>query len=134
MRSVIIRGYSSQIAQNVHPLVVVADDDPAFRMLLRVNLELESYRVLEAGNAADVRSALSREGVALVLLDVRLGEDDGIELARELRAAHPRLAIAFLTGSTIAPAEEAHEVGDAVVQKPFELEELSETVARLTRR
>jgi DNA-binding response OmpR family regulator len=134
MRSVIIRGYSSQIAQTVHPLVVVADDDPAFRMLLRVNLELESYRVLEAGNAADVRAAMSEEGVSLVLLDVRLGEDDGIELARELRDTHPRLAIAFLTGSTIAPAEEAHEVGDAVVQKPFELEELSETVARLTRR
>jgi two-component system, OmpR family, response regulator len=131
---VIIRGYSSQIAQTVHPLVVVADDDPAFRMLLRVNLELESYRVREAANAAEVRTALGEEGVDLVLLDVRLGEDDGIELARELRGTRPKLAIAFLTGSTIAPFEEAHQVGDAVVQKPFELEELSETVARLTRR
>jgi two-component system OmpR family response regulator len=131
---VIIRGYSSQIAQTVHPLVVVADDDPAFRMLLRVNLELESYRVREAANAADVRTALGEEGVDLVLLDVRLGEDDGIALARELRGTRPKLAIAFLTGSTIAPFEEAHQVGDAVVQKPFELAELSETVARLTRR
>ena len=103
-------------------------------MLLRVNLELESYRVFEAGNAAQVRAALSGESVALVLLDVRLGDDDGIKLARELREAHPGLPIAFLTGSTIAPAEEAHEVGDAVVQKPFELEELSATVARLIRR
>ena len=103
-------------------------------MLLRVNLELESYRVLEAANAADVRGALGQEDVALVLLDVRLGEDNGIELARELRGTHPELPIAFLTGSTIAPSEEAHQVGDAVVQKPFELDELSETVARLTQR
>jgi two-component system phosphate regulon response regulator PhoB len=131
---VIIRGYSSQIAQTVQPLVVVADDDPAFRMLLRVNLELESYRVREAANAAEVRAALAEEGVDLVLLDVRLGEDDGIELARELRGTRPKLAIAFLTGSTLGPSEEAHLVGDAVVQKPFELDELSETVARLTRR
>jgi DNA-binding response OmpR family regulator len=112
---------------------VVADDDAAFRMLLRVNLELESYRVREAANAADVRAALGEERVALVLLDVRLGEDDGIELARELRETRPELAIAFLTGSTFAPSEAA-QLGDAVVQKPFELEELSETVARLTRR
>jgi two-component system OmpR family response regulator len=129
---VIIRGYSSQIAQIVHPLVVVADDDPAFRMLLRVNLELERYRVLEAGSAAEVREATTGDTVRLVLLDVKLGEDDGIELARELRESHPGLAIAFLTGSTLAPDKE-EQIADAFIQKPFDLEELSATVRRLTR-
>jgi DNA-binding response OmpR family regulator len=129
---VIIRGYSSQIAQIVHPLVVVADDDPAFRMLLRVNLELERYRVLEAATAAEVREAMSGNAVRLLLLDVKLGEDDGIELARELREAQPGLAIAFLTGSTLAPGN-GDEIADAFIQKPFDLEELSATVQRLTR-
>jgi DNA-binding response OmpR family regulator len=129
---VIIRGYSSQIAQIVHPLVVVADDDPAFRMLLRVNLELERYQVLEAATAAEVREAMADDAVKLLLLDVKLGDDDGIELARELRGSHPGLAIAFLTGSALAPSN-GDEIADAFIQKPFDLEELSATVQRLTR-
>jgi len=129
---VIIRGYSSQIAQIVHPLVVVADDDPSFRMLLRVNLELERYRVLEAASAAEVRKAMTGPTVGLLLLDVKLGEDNGIELARELRASQPGLAIAFLTGSALAPGK-GEEIADAFIQKPFDLEELSATVKRLTR-
>ena len=128
----IIRGYSSHIAQIVHPLVVVADDDPAFRMLLRVNLELERYRVLEAASAAEVRTAMTGDAVKLLLLDVKLGDDDGIALARELRESQPGLAIAFLTGSTLAPAN-SEEIADAFIQKPFDLEELSATVQRLTR-
>jgi DNA-binding response OmpR family regulator len=128
----IIRGYSSHIAQIVHPLVVVADDDPAFRMLLRVNLELERYRVLEAGTAAEVREVMTGDAVRLLLLDVKLGEDDGIELARELRESQPDLAIAFLTGSALAPGK-GEEIADAFIQKPFDLEELSATVQRLTR-
>ena len=128
----IIRGYSSQIAQIVHPLVVVADDDPAFRMLLRVNLELERYRVLEASTAAEVREATTDDAVKLLLLDVKLGDDDGIELARALRESNPGLAIAFLTGSALAPGD-GEEIADAFIQKPFDLEELSATVRRLTR-
>ena len=93
--------YSGRIAQTVNPLVVVADDDAAFRMLLRVNLELEGYRVLEAENAAEVQESVSSGSVSLVLLDVRLGNDDGIALARDLRAEHPEVAIAFLTGSAV---------------------------------
>jgi two-component system torCAD operon response regulator TorR len=133
MRSGLIRGYSARIAQIAHPVVAVADDDTAFRMLLRINLELEGYRVLEAANAAEIRSALAGGDVDLILLDVRLGDDNGIELAGELRTKHPELKIAFLTGSAFGLANEAGEISDAVIQKPFDLEELSRTVAQLTR-
>jgi DNA-binding response OmpR family regulator len=127
--------YSGRIAQTVHPfVVVVADDDAAFRMLLRVNLELEGYRVFEAEDAGSVQEAVSEGSVSLVLLDVRLGDDDGIALARDLREEHPEVAIAFLTGSAIGLARDAEGAADAVIQKPFDLEELSATVARLTRR
>jgi DNA-binding response OmpR family regulator len=127
--------YSGRIAQTVNQFaVVVADDDAAFRMLLRVNLELEGYRVLEAENAERVQEAVSGDSVSLVLLDVRLGNDDGIALARDLRAEHPEVAIAFLTGSAIGLAEDAEGASDAVIPKPFDLDDLSATVARLTRR
>ena len=113
---------------------MVGDDDPAFRTLLRVNLELEGYRVVEAANADAIRAALVANEVALLLLDVRLGEDNGIELARELRSARPALPIAFLTGSAYGLEEDARAISDNVIEKPFSLDELIETVARLTRR
>ena len=103
-------------------------------MLLRLNLELEGYSVLEAASADEVRRLLGSHEVDLLLLDIRLGHDDGVALARALRGEYPDLAIAFLTGSAFGLEEEAGDVADAVIQKPFTLEALSETVARLTRR
>ena len=102
-------------------------------MLLRINLELDGYRVLEAGSAEEIRQALAGDDVDLILLDVRLGDDDGIELAGQLRGKHAELKIAFLTGSAFGLANEAGAISDAVIQKPFDLEDLSQTVARLTR-
>jgi DNA-binding NtrC family response regulator len=134
MRSQIIRGYSGTIAQNDHPVVVVADDDPALRMLLRVNLELEGYRVVEAGNVAEIRAAIAEGPIALLLLDVRLGDENSVVLARELRSERPDLPIAFLTGSAYGLEEAVRDVSDAIIQKPFRLDELIETVGRLTRR
>jgi two-component system, OmpR family, torCAD operon response regulator TorR len=103
-------------------------------MLLRINLELEGYRVREAENAEEIRKALAGGDVDLILLDVRLGDDDGIELAGELRGQHPELKIAFLTGSAFGLAQGDGGISDAVIQKPFDLEELSRIVAQLTRR
>jgi len=103
-------------------------------MLLRLNLELEGYSVLEGASASEVEALLGSNEVDLLLLDVRLGEDDGVALARQVRAEYPELAIAFLTGSAYGLEQETASVSDAVIQKPFTLEALSETVARLTRR
>jgi CheY-like chemotaxis protein len=119
-------------AQN-HRLVVVADDDEAMRLLCRVNLELEGYRVAEATSQAELDAVMESEDVALVLLDVHLGPDDGIEVARALRASHPHVPVAFVTGS-VHIGERTGAVSDAAIRKPFTLEELIETVHRLARR
>jgi DNA-binding response OmpR family regulator len=117
----------------VHRLVVVADDDDAIRLLCRVNLELEGYRVAEAANSRELGRVADEEEVALVLLDIHLGSEDGIEVARELRARHPGIAIAFLSGS-VDFGERSAAVSDAAIRKPFTLEEFTETVHRLARR
>src|SRR5918997_3441357 len=112
--------------------VLVADDDPAIRLLCRVNLELEGYRVLEVPDAASAEAALAEDDVQVLLLDVHLGADDGREVAGRLREAYPDLAIAFFTGSVALDL--VRGAVDGVVPKPFSLEELSETVRRLARR
>ena len=116
----------------VHRLVVVADDDDAIRLLCRVNLELEGYRVAEAANSRELARVADEEEVALVLLDVHLGSEDGIEVARVLRERHPEIAIAFLSGS-VDFGERSAAVSDGAIRKPFTLEEFTATVHRLAR-
>jgi DNA-binding response OmpR family regulator len=112
--------------------VVVADDDEAMRLLCRVNLELEGYRVVEAVDEAQIEAALQDEDVALVILDIRLGTHDGVEIARAVRERHPGVPIAFLSGS-VRFADELANFSEARIRKPFSLEELIGTVHRLAR-
>jgi DNA-binding response OmpR family regulator len=114
-------------------IVVVCDDDPALRLLCRVNLELEGYRVLEADGERQLLDHLKSEEVSALLLDVRLGKEDGIAIAERLRVSHPDIALAFFTGS-LERSEILEGSADSVLTKPFTLEELSETVRGLVRR
>jgi len=109
--------------------ILVADDDPAIRLLCRVNLELEGYRVIEAGSAAELDEVLARDEISALLLDVRLGDDDGRVVARRLSEERPELPIAFFTGSV--SLDDVRNLVDGVIPKPFTLEELSATVRRL---
>ena len=111
-------------------LVIVADDDASIRLLCRVNLELEGYRVREATGLAEISRIAEEEEVALVLLDIHLGREDGIEVARAVRASRPDVPIAFLSGS-VDFSERSAAVSDAAIRKPFTLEELIGTVHRL---
>ena len=111
-------------------LVIVADDDESIRLLCRVNLELEGYRVLEATGLEEISRIADEEEVALVLLDIHLGREDGIEVARAVRASRPEVPIAFLSGS-VDFSERSAAVSDAAIRKPFTLEELIGTVHRL---
>lgn len=111
--------------------IVVADDDPSLRLLCRVNLELEGYRVFEASSGEELERLVSVESVDGVLLDIRLGLDDGVELAQRLRERHPDVGIAFLSGS-LDRAESGPAEG--FLSKPFTLEALAETARRLVHR
>ena len=112
--------------------VLIVDDDPTIRLVCRLNLELDGFRVLEAGNVAEARAAVEAGDPDLLLLDVRVGVDDGIAFLRELKGERPELPVALVTGSA-SREELLHSGADAVVGKPFELDELRLTVEELTR-
>ena len=110
--------------------VLVVDDEPAIRMLCRINLELEGFRVLEAGSLGDARRVLEQEPVAVLLVDVHVGDGDGRDLVRELVGRDDAPRIALLTGTyELSPDERAG--ADALIEKPFTLVELLSTVQRL---
>lgn len=110
--------------------VLVADDEPSIRLLCRVNLEFEGCRVLEAATLDEAREELDREDVDVLLIDVQLGDRDGRDLVRELRAQNRGLPIALLTGSVQLTAAERGGA-DELIEKPFSLDALVETVRRL---
>jgi DNA-binding response OmpR family regulator len=113
-----------QMAGVAHTVLVV-DDDESLRMLCRVNLEIEGYRVLEAATVEAAQGLLHDEPVDVVLLDVHVGSGDGFSVLDDI--AHERVAL--FTGSY--QLDERAERVDAVLRKPFTLIELSETVGRL---
>ncbi len=112
--------------------VLVVDDEPSIRLLCRVNLELDGHRVLEADSLAGARERLAAHPVQVVLLDVRVGAEDGLAFLDELRREQPGLAVALLTGSAVEGRRLAG--ADAVIPKPFPIELLSETVHTLAAR
>jgi two-component system, OmpR family, alkaline phosphatase synthesis response regulator PhoP len=110
--------------------VLVVDDDPSIRLLCRVNLQLDGHEVHEAGTLAEARAAIAERHVDVVILDVHIAGGDGRDLLTELRASRPELPIALLTGT--ADRDELRRAeADALIPKPFTIDELRETVDRL---
>jgi DNA-binding NtrC family response regulator len=119
------------VGQGVTPVVLVVDDDRGMRLLCRVNLELDGYRVAEAGTLAAARAVVETEPVAVVLLDLHIGCDRGETLLDELRGHEPRIPVVLVTGSADVDFGELRLDVDAVLAKPFTIDELRSTVNAL---
>ena len=113
--------------------VLVVEDDDALRMLCRINLDLEGYRVLEAETIDRAADLVAGEPVDVVLLDLHVGDRHGLELLPILRAERPQAAVCLLSGTSESDPPEAEGVHD-FIRKPFELDVLTDTVRRLAAR
>jgi DNA-binding response OmpR family regulator len=112
------------------PRILVVDDEPSIRLLCRVNLELDGHEVLEAETLAMARQALAEEDVDVVILDVHLRGERSDQLIAECHAMRPPVPVVLVTGSadvTMGGLSDA----DAILPKPFELDELLATVRSL---
>ena len=104
----------------VAPHILVIDDDPGIRELVADYLGENDMRVSSGASGSELFAMLEREAIDLVLLDLRLPGEDGIELAHALRS-RATVPIVLLTGRT----EEADRVmglemgADDYVTKPF---------------
>jgi CheY-like chemotaxis protein len=104
--------------------LLVVDDEEAMRLLLRVNLPLSGFEVVEAANGHDALELARRERFDLVLLDVMLPGMSGIEVAEELRR-DPRTAhvpVVFVSARADSTDVERGYAAGAVdyVTKPFD--------------
>jgi len=115
--------------------ILVVDDDPKVRTLLRRCFEGEGFTVSEAKNGAELRAILARKPVTLVTLDLNLGKENGLDLAREMRKDH-NIPIIMLTGKgdTIDRVVGLELGADDYLAKPFALRELIARVRAVLRR
>jgi CheY-like chemotaxis protein len=113
--------------------ILVVEDNDALRSLIAEVLDLEGYRVLEAGDGVRAIRLLAEQEVDAVLMDVRLDLEDGVALGRELRLDWPELPIALMSGDSSGPEAMRRAVGltDVFVSKPFTPEKLIDVVEEL---
>ena len=105
--------------------VLIADDEPAIRRLLRTSLAAQSFRTLEAETAAQVLALVAQGGVDVVLLDLGLPDLDGMAVIARLRQTSA-VPIVVLTSREDERAKVAAlDLGaDDYVTKPFGMAEL----------
>lgn len=108
--------------------VLVVDDERSLRLLCRINLELDGHVVHEAGTLAEARKLIDQESLDVILLDLHLGAEDGLELLDEVQALDLPVRIVLLSGSSeVGPELRSRVAG--VLGKPFELPRLAAAVA-----
>jgi DNA-binding NtrC family response regulator len=127
-------GAPDPAASRVGGYILVVDDEPEIRRLIREILEDEHYRVVTAENAAAARAAYARERPDLVLLDIWMPDADGITLLKEWAAAgqRPETPVVMISGhGTVETAVEATRLGAYdFIEKPLSMGKLLATVER----
>ncbi|WP_447972813.1 response regulator [Nitrospira sp. Kam-Ns4a] len=115
--------------------ILLVDDEPLVRWLVREVLVLEGYEVLEAGSGEEALRCLERHGglVHLLLADVRMPGMTGPELVDRVIAARPGIKVLYMSGYSDRedlPSRLAAQ-GAGFLQKPFFPETLAEKVREL---
>ena len=115
--------------------ILVVEDEPSLRILMRAVLEPHGYRVLEAANGVDALRVWDEHkgSVQLLLTDIMMPEGiSGVELAARLRQYSPELRVIFTSGysADIAGGQLHLQEGQNFIQKPSSPQQLLETVRR----
>jgi len=114
--------------------ILVVDDEAQIRELLALYLTKQGYKVSTASTSSETLAFVHQNPVDLVVLDIGLAEEDGLNLLARIKAGHPEVRVVMLTGMGFVEdlLHEAHEKGaDGYVSKVLPLDELLLTIRRV---
>jgi len=106
--------------------ILVVEDEPPLRRLLRTSLSAQGYRILEAGTGQGALDGLARDAPEVVLLDLGLPDLDGLEVIRRIRASGSKTPIIVISsrGDERGKVRALDLGADDYVTKPFGMAEL----------
>jgi DNA-binding response OmpR family regulator len=116
--------------------VVLVEDNERLRSELQDTLKENGFDVRGVGSGAALNGALQERPANVLVLDLNLAEEDGISIARRIRATHPEIGILMLTARVMsAEKEEGYQSGaDVYMTKPARPAELCAAIRNLLRR
>lgn len=106
--------------------LLLVDDDAPFRQRLQVTLERKGYAVHGAGSLAEARTLITQVTPTHAVVDMRLGDGNGLDLVDELRGLSPAMRVVVLTGyGNLATAVAAVKAGAVdYLAKPADPDEI----------
>jgi two-component system, chemotaxis family, chemotaxis protein CheY len=111
--------------------VLVVDDDPSITDAVRDGLKFEGYRVATARNGAEAIEEVRSDPPTLILLDMRMPVMSGWEFAAQYRAGGHEAPLVVMTAAANAKTWADEVQADAVLPKPFTLDDLFAAVNQL---
>jgi len=109
--------------------VMIVDDDRTMVSLLRILLEMDGFDVVHAANHDEILERMDVEKPDLVLMDVFLANQDGMDLLAQLRQKQNLMDLRVVMTSGMDLADQAIKAGaDAFLLKPYTPEQLIETI------
>lgn len=120
---------------NTRPSILIVDDYPPLCDSLGESLRMRNYEISVAHNSAAALKALQESPKDLILLDIRLGDEDGVSLLPKFLETDPNIAVIVITGyGTVETAVETIKHGAFdYLQKPIKTEKLLKTVENALR-
>ena len=108
--------------------ILIAEDDPAFRHLLKDTLTRWGYEVVQVADAQHAMQLVSSLGSGLVLVDNNLASESALDLCRRMKEAGPDLQVILLggPGDEVSRARAQAAGARRVLSKPFEIRDLAE--------
>lgn len=121
------------MAEEVRYRILLAEDEKPMRDALKLNLELDGYEVVEAGDGNKALDVLRHQKIDLAILDVMMPGVDGFSVCQTARVEGNNTPVLFLTakGATTDRIEGLKIGADDYMSKPFALEELMLRIQKL---
>ncbi|HOE63223.1 MAG TPA: sigma-54 dependent transcriptional regulator [Candidatus Sumerlaeota bacterium] len=116
--------------------IIIADDEPTIRLILKELLIKEGYEVEEAANGEEAILALRNAPFNLAILDYRMPKMDGMEALRQIKKIDPSVTVVMITahGNTDVAMEAIREGAYDYFPKPFDNKEIVFVVKRVKER
>ena len=113
-------------------VVLIVDDEPEIRSLLKLRFDFKGYKTLEASNGREAFKILETQDVDIVLSDICMPKGDGLWLLENMNRNGHVIPLVFVTGTVNMPLPDLHELGaQAIFFKPIDLPALEQQVGQI---